>query len=469
MPESITIRPTAQFGLTRGQFDFMHRTAVELAAKVGFQVSEAALRDSMTGREGLRVEGNRIYPSEAAIDAYTAEMRARHDDPPTPPDEPPILYVTDRPLYMVDDDQTHLRPFTTQDVIDGAKLTAMLYDRGVRGGAVGLPADVPPALAPFEQVRIALRYGRCGGYSSHGFTLWHTRYLAQIARVQGGGFGLSVWMPSPFRLEGNELEVVLAMEGQFDSLGVGSMPLMGITAPMNQVQNWIQVLAETLGAATILQARFPEVPVDIFPHPKPADLATGGYAMGTPEMHLFDALKSELLPCYGLRPPWGKSAVLGAAVPGPQAMLERSAAYLLGCLHGYRAFDMAGAMSHGDVFSPVQLLLDVEAVSWAERYARGLAWSPTPEDMARWVQIATGGGLFADDPEEVARMRTTYRLPHFFPSVTASQRIAEQRDAIAEAKAEIPRLIAAHHIEPDANLLRDVDAIIERARLDLPA
>ena len=34
--------------------------------------------------------------------------------------------------------------------------------------------------------------------------------------------------------------------------------------------------------------------MDFFPHPQPADLTTGGYGMGLPEMHLLDALKSKL-------------------------------------------------------------------------------------------------------------------------------------------------------------------------------
>lgn len=467
MLDAFSFRPFARFDFTRDHFDAMHRTAVELAARVGF-AAPAELRAEMAGREGFRVADGRIFPIEAIIEHYTTGMMARHNDPPTPLDAPPILYVTDRPLHIVDDDGRTLRPFTTRDVIDGTKLAAMLYDRGVRGGAVGLPADVPPALAPFEQVRIACTYGRYGGYSSHGFTLWHTRYLAMMARAQGGELSLSVWMPSPFRLEGNELDIALALEGEFTVLGVGSMPLMGITAPMNPVQTWIQALAETLGAATILQVRFPGVPVDIFPHPKPADLATGGYAMGTPEMHLFDTLKSALLPFYGLRPPWGKSAVMGAAVPGPQAMQERASAFLLGYLFGYRAFDMAGAMSHGDVFSPVQLLLDTEAVTWAERYARGFAWTPEADDITRWASIAGGESLFADDPDEVARMRDTYRFPHLFPSVTAGQYLANPRDAVAEAQADITRLIARHDVVPDAALLREIDRIIELARCDTP-
>jgi trimethylamine:corrinoid methyltransferase-like protein len=464
MLEPMIIRPSAAFNLTPAQCAAIHGQAVELAERVGLQVSDAGILQRLAGRPGFLVEGNRVHPSAARIEAYVAGMRARHHDAPPIADAPPILYATDRPLYLVDDDGARIRPFTTQDVIDGAKLVAMLYDRGVRGGVVGLPADLPPAQAPFEQILIALRYGRCGGYTSHGFTAWHARYLEQIMRTQGATFDLSVWMPSPFRLEGNELEVVLAMEGRFDSLGVGSMPLMGITAPMNPLQTWIQALAETLGAAAILQELFPTVPVDIFPHPKPADLATGGYAMGTPEMHLFDALKSALLPWYGLQPPWGKSAALGAVVPGPQAMMEHTAAYVIGYLHGYRAFDMAGTLSYGDVFSPVQLLLDLEAVSWAERYARGVEWAPEADDIDRWARIAAGDGLFADDPDEVARMREVYRLPRYFTPVTTSGWIDTPRDPIAEAKRDVKRLIASHDVEPDWEKLRAVEAIVERAR-----
>ena len=470
MTDLLRIRPTAKMGLTREQFETIHRTAVELAIRTGFHVAHSALLERMRGRPGFRVSGTRIHPSEERVEAYMRSHRARHDEQPPAPDSPPALYTTDRPLYVVADDHASIRLVTRQDAIDGAKLVAMLHDRGVRGGTIGLPSDVPAWLAPLEQILIALRFGRCGGGSSHIFTLWHSQYAARIARAQGQPFGLSVWMPSPFRLEGNELDIVLAMEGQFESLAVGSMPLMGITAPMNEIKTWIQALAETIGAAAILQELYPGIPVDFWPHPKPADMTTGGYGMGLPEMHLFDVLKSEILPFYGLQPPWGKSACLGAVTPGPQAQLERTAAYVIGCLHGYRSFDMAGVLgAGGDVFSPVQLLLDVETVSWAERYARGATWQADEDEMDRWVRIATSDSLFAEDPGEVAALRSVYREFRFFRPTTAGAHIAEPRNVFEEAKAEVRRLVAAHNVQPDEALLREVEAIVDHARRNPPA
>lgn len=226
MTDAVHIRPVATMAVTPDQFGDIHRAALQLAARAGFRTPSEALRARVTGRRGFRVEGTRIHPSEVRLAAFLAEHRARHSDPPPDPARLPILWATDRPLYAVAADGVTIRPFTRQDAVDGAKLVCMLHDRGVRGGTTGLPSDVDPRLAPFEQVLIALRYGRCGGSSSHVFTLWHTRYMEEIVRVQGQPFGLSVWMPSPFRLEGNELDIVLAMEGHFVSLGVGSMPIM---------------------------------------------------------------------------------------------------------------------------------------------------------------------------------------------------------------------------------------------------
>jgi len=463
------IQSKAAINLTQAQLETIHQTALALASRVGFRYTGEHLPALLAGREGFAVRNKRIYPSVERIEAYLASHRQRHNDPPTDPASPPIIYATDRPLYIVADDDISLRPVTERDAIEGAKLVDVLYARGVRGGTIGLPADLPPWLAPLEQVRIGARYSRSGGSTSHGFTDWHTRYLEELMRAQGQPFGLSVWMPSPFRLEGNELDIVLAMAGHFDSLGVGSMPLMGITAPMDEIQTWTQALAETIGAATILWELFPEVPVDFFPHPKPANMSTGGYGLGLPEMHLMDVLKSAILPFYGLQPPWGKSAAQGAAVHGPQSQMERAFAYLIGYLHGYRAFDMAGALAGGDVFSPVQLLWDVETLSWAERFARGAGWDGVFDDLERWIDIASEGGIFAEDPDEVARMRQLYRPSHFFPSTIVAQHLDHPRDAIAEARADIKQLIDAHDYEADPALLREIDRIIEHARMHPPA
>jgi len=378
------LKPTARFGLDRAQFQAMHRAALEWAERAGLRVADETIRKRLAGRPGLRIDGDRIYPATTRIETFLAEHRSRHPALPPPADCPTVLCSSDRPLYITDGTGGTLRPFTRRDAIDGAKLIESLRDRGVRGTTTGLPSDVAPLLAPFEQVLIGLRYGRGGASSSHAYDPWYASYMEQIARAQGHSFGLHVWVPSPFRLEGNELDAVLAMEGRLDFLNVGSMPLMGITAPMDIVGTWVQALAETLGSATILSDLYPGVPVEFYPHPQAADLSTGGYGMGLPEMHLLDALKSEILPFYGLRPPWAKSAVVGAPVPGVQAQVERTAAYVIGYLHGYREFDMAGILScGGDVFSPVQLLLDLETLGWAERYVQGAEWDPARWDLER--------------------------------------------------------------------------------------
>ena len=469
MNNTTFLKPVARFGLERSQFEAMHTAALQWAEQAGFQVPDERIRKRLAGRPGFRVAGDRIHPAATRIEAFVAAHRARHPEPAPPATGPAVLGTSDRPLFIVDGAGGALRPFTRQDAIDGAKLIEVLRDRGVRGTTTGLPSDVDPLMAPFEQVLIGLRYGRGGAVSSHAYEPWHAGYMEQIARAQGHSFGLTVWLPSPFRLEGNEVDAVLALEGRFDSLSVGSMPLMGITAPMDLAGTWIQALAETLGAATMLSELYPEIPVAFFPHPHPADLITGGYGMGLPEMHLFDVLKSEILPFYGLRPPWGKSSVVGAPVPGAQAQVERTGAYVLGFLHGYREFDMGGILScGGDVFSPVQLLLDLETLGWAERYARGVEWDPGRWDLERWTRLAQGSGVFGEDPDEVARMREVYWTSRHYRPLTATQHLAAPRDLLADLDAEARRLIASHAYEPDATLLRDVERIVAHARQHPP-
>jgi trimethylamine:corrinoid methyltransferase-like protein len=238
---------------------------------------------------------------------------------------------------------------------------------------------------------------------------------------------------------------------------------------MSEMKTWIQALAESLGAASLLSDVFPNVPIHVYPHPKPADMRTCGYALGTPELNLMDVLKSEILPFYGLQPPWGKCCSLGAVYAGPQSTFERTASYLIGYLHGYRVFDEGGILNGGEVFSPVQLLFDIEILSWAERYGRGVCWTASQLDLDRWVEMATRGDLFAENPNEVALLRTVYdRESRFFPVHSVGQHIANRQDPIRDAKERIRCLVAAHVYEPDPGLIKEVERIVEHARQHPP-
>jgi len=178
----------------------------------------------------------------------------------------------------------------------------------------------------------------------------------------------------------------------------------------------------------------------------------------------------EILPFYGLRPPWGKGASIGAILPGPQATLERTAQYLTGYLHGYRVFDEAGIMAGGEVYSSVQLLFDLEAMEWVARYGRGTHLDNDTVDLERWAEIAASETLFAEDAEEVAKLRDVYsRHSRLFPCTTVGQHLTLPRDALADAKAEIRRLIANHAYEPDAAIMREAEAIVAHARAHPPA
>ena len=458
----------ANLTITRSQIESIHNAALELAERVGFEVRPRQLLERLRKEAGLTVRSGRVHLRSEQMQAFLRRHRKRHHDPAPNPNAAATLGVGDRPMRILADDDTSIRPLTRRDVVDGTKLVEMLHDRGVRGGAVGLPSDVPPLMAPFESILIGLRYARGGGYyTAHGATLWHTEYLEKIARVRAGSFGLSVWTPSPFRLEGNELDIALAMEGRFDSLAVGSMPLMGMTAPMDAVKTWTQALAETIGGATILQALYPSVAVDFYPHSRAADMATGGYGFGLPEWDLLDLLKWDILPFYGLRPPWGKCTMQGAAQLGAQAQQEFACSVLPGYLMGYREF-ASGVLAGGDVFSVVKLFQDLETLSWVERFGRGFEWTDPRKGMDAWVKQARSGRLFAENESEARKARRLYRHPRYFVPTSVGQFESAPRNLSAEMKAETRELIARHQYAPDAAMMREVERIVDYARQNPP-
>ncbi len=451
--------------------DGMHAAAVGMLGKTGMLVEHADVRAAIARREGFSLVDGRVRIAHARIEAFVAHLRTQAAPPPArDPGARLTLGVDTRASHLVERDGRTLRPMTRQDVVDSAKLVAMLADRGVSGSTTGVPSDVPAPLIPLEQFMIAAEYSREGGATNDVTDVYTTGVIREMNRVYGRGFGRSVWNPSPLILGGSELDVLWHYRAEVEDVYVGSMPSMGVTGPCDPLGVFAVSVAECLGGAVILSELLPRARIVIGPHPEPADMATGVMVFGTPEWELLDLMHRDVHGYYGLRSDQ-KLIHTTASLPGVQAAADHSGSMMLGAAYGYTHFSPGGMLALDEVYSPAMLVLDAEMLGHTGRVLRG-AWSGAGLDLAGLAdvvaEVVAEGEVFAGHATTVANMREQYHRPKTLKRLNRIQWIEAGRpDEVRTAQAEAERLVAAFDYEPPGDTLRALRAIYEAAKKKL--
>jgi trimethylamine:corrinoid methyltransferase-like protein len=229
----------------------VHELAKRILQEIGLEVRHAGALERLRA-EGFRVNGERVFFEPALVDEYVDDMRRLISpwaaSPPPPDDGRLALSVSTYSLYVHDVEADCVVPYTTDRLIEMCKLVDSLADDGVYGAPPGIPTDEPPDLQPVAQYRIAALYARQGATPVDPTSARTVNYLLDMAEVMGRPIhGLPVYMPTPLRLGGESLDVVLACLERLSYVAVSSMPSTGASAPIHPFGALALSAAELMG------------------------------------------------------------------------------------------------------------------------------------------------------------------------------------------------------------------------------
>ena len=351
--------------------DLARRVLSEIGLEVRHETGLARLKAA-----GFRTEGYRVFFDAATVDEHVDETRrllATRQRTHDADSGRLTLSVSSYALNVHDIESERVIPFSTAQLVEMTKLMDSLADDGVFGAPPGIPADVAPDLQPIAQYRIAATTSRLGATPVDPTSAKTVNHLLDMADVMGRPItGLPVYMVSPLRLGGESLDVVLACQERLSHISVSSMPAASATAPVHPFGALALAAAETIGGTIAVHALTGK-PVTFGVGVFPFDLRAGAMVFGSPENLLYQMLCRDLNRFYGW--PWSpapNNTYVMAALPDLQAAGERAAIMALGASLGARHFGAVGTLSQDDIFSPVQLLADVEMRDWVERAIQGI-------------------------------------------------------------------------------------------------
>jgi trimethylamine--corrinoid protein Co-methyltransferase len=176
---------------------------------------------------------------------------------------------------------------------------------------------------------------------------------------------------SPLIIEAEYTDAYLETLDWGIPVAVMTMPLYGLTSPASLISELILANCETIAMLCLIQSAAPGTPFIYAAAPGIADMRSGRYGGGEVEHALLGAAITEIARMYNLP----VEATVGGTdqnVPCIQAGYERALNYTLPILKRPDLLVAPGLLGGATIFSPEQLMIDVEVIRRCKRLGKGI-------------------------------------------------------------------------------------------------
>ena len=384
--------------LSREQAEKILDATGNILQTIGIKVASGECRKKLKSCQGISLKGDRALISTRAYQGFMQKQKGRG----APPDKHgERLHGEPSPYtYQYRDAQNgKIKVYTTESLARCAgfvEKASHIYP--VNPVIPGYPTDVPPEISSLARYRLAAE--NCSsGWPLAPDSLLAAEYLAEMAAVMGQEMNhLPVYMVSPLTLGGESLEIVLANKGRLKSFYTFAMPDLGVTTPMSVSMGLAMALAEVAGGCILVEA-LTGLEGEIRPNLFPFDFRYFNIAFGSPEKFLYEQASAELLAYItGGCPDYSSTNIhTWAKEADGRSAMEKGMMIMAGALSGAKRFYCVGALSLDEVFDPLQLIQDLECISFTQRILEGIPEDSVEECIMEEIREGLEAGFVCSD------------------------------------------------------------------------
>ncbi|MCS7187513.1 MAG: trimethylamine methyltransferase family protein, partial [Armatimonadota bacterium] len=409
--------------------------------------------------------GERALLSQNVVEEFVEELRSQGSNGVEGEDGELIVFPSSWSFFYVDPISLEVKPYDKEHLIQFTKLVDSCRGMGVGGGAPGWVQDEPPLMRPIVSYFIQCRYSSISYFPGIAYDIETLKWMKEMAKAMGHEFGIGVETFSPLSFSGNSLDVAIHFSDEVSEVGLDPMPIMGISAPLDWHAAWAQSVAENIGGYILLRLLgFKRV----YPSFRlfTGSMRSGLISFGAPEYALILLMRVKIRKFYNIPVGVAESMLTTAKLPDQHAATEKASLTLFAALAGYREFEGAGTLSLDEIFSPQQFIVDLEVRDYIARVIRGID-KVSIKDAIELVQEGLTEGNFLAAPFTTNRWRDVYWRPRLFHQIPLSQWKKEPKRVLDEAWEVAREKIAKHDYELDEDKVRELEAIVQRARKEL--
>jgi trimethylamine--corrinoid protein Co-methyltransferase len=448
---------------TTADIERMHGAALRVLREIGLEVANARALTALA-QAGVRVIENRAFFEPDFVEERLAAIRQAYDSaPPRPPGGRLTIGVGDMCQYYHSPHTDEITLMSTAHLIEATQCVEAMRDVGIGSYVPGVPRDVPQQLQAIMEYRIGAEFLNGSPTLDTLHPPEALPYLLAMAEAMGRPIVSAGMFPvSPLRLAGYEFDIAVQFADRWQRFWVTTYPAVGASAPIRPRSAWVLSIAEALGGAVTLHIVGGGKPVHFTVGMFPFDLRTLAIVGGMPECAWMYWASSQVTRFYN--PAAGYSMMLGtqAKRPGLQAGMEKAMAGTFGVLTGCDDLHYAGVLSFDDIFSPEQMVADVELRDALEQLARGIP-SADPDRWLDEIREGVAGGYVNTDTT-LDSYRSTYWFPRILDRTTwHTFRGGHGKTARQRAREEILDRLAGYAYKPPPDAIRELRSIFAEA------
>jgi len=396
--------------LSREQLNHIHQASMQILKRIGIQFNHSAANEIFS-RNGFKVDQCNVFLGETevlkALETCPSEFiiygRNSQYDVHVGGDHFVLLPTGGATMVMENDKQ--LRPGSIADYENCCKLVQTSKQLDMNGFIMVHPNDIPAKKAHLEM--IFRNYLLC---EKPFITATHSSLAAmealEMADIVWNGRDRLVKRPvmvamatvtSPLKYDEDQIDCILQYAKSNQPIVLITMPLAGLTGPLNLLTLMSQVNAEILAGIVLVQHISPGTPVIYGSFASPIDMKTMIPAMAASETVQLSFMAAQMAKFYRLPCRTG-GALTNAQVADYQAGVESSLLLSTALRAGANfVFHACGLLASGSSMSFAKWLLDEELCSQIRRIFKPLVVENDAIDIADIEEVGIGGSFLTHD------------------------------------------------------------------------
>ncbi len=374
--------------LTETQLQKIDKTALDILDQIGVMIPHAPMRELLQGRPGITVNGDIVRYEPAVVKDQIKGIQGCGGY------DTHIIAGAYSPNFL-DPSTDQVRPPTVQDLITSIR-QADAFGIGVCAPVV--PKDISGPRQELAMERLTYenaRFAYGAGQATHPAT---AEASLEMSHAAGRPHGLELWVNSPLKLDGKGLDILWQLRHRKPKVRVCSVPIRGMSTPVFEAAALAQNVAECFAGITTLRllnlAAEISYRIDAFTI-FTVDMQSGNVILSGPDCLRLALWTTQIAKRHGIPVPAGKTLLTSAKRPGIQAGAEKASQTLALAMAGADVFMAAGSLSADEIFSPLQMIVDLELMSFVDAVLAPLEFNDDQLGVDILKEVGPGG-IFLD-------------------------------------------------------------------------